>query len=110
MTNNDFLTINDSLEPKVWSNNSLIPEVSSKLIDVARKFFEDLGLENAELEDITFTGSLANYNWTRYSDIDLHMLVDFSKIDDNIELVREFFNAKTSLWNKCTKFLYKDMK
>ena len=105
MTNNDFLTINDSLEPKVWSNNSLIPEVSSKLIDVARKFFEDLGLENAELEDITFTGSLANYNWTRYSDIDLHMLVDFSKIDDNIELVREFFNAKTSLWNKMHKIL-----
>ena len=105
MTNNDFLTINDSLEPKVWSNNSLIPEVSSKLIDVARNFFEDLGLENAELEDITFTGSLANYNWTRYSDIDLHMLVDFSKIDDNIELVREFFNAKTSLWNKMHKIL-----
>ena len=56
---------------------SFQPSISQKLIQIATKFFDDLGLEGVELEDITFTGSLANYNWTKYSDIDLHLLVDF---------------------------------
>jgi hypothetical protein len=97
---NDILTINNELKSSFWTNNTLDPAVSQKLLAIATKFFDDLGLDGASLEDITFTGSLANYNWTRYSDIDLHLLVDFSQIDENIELVREFFNAKTSLWNK----------
>jgi len=94
-----LLTINDSLQQNIWSEKSLKSEVSQKLIEIATNFFEDLDLD-ATLEDITFTGSLANYNWTRHSDIDLHLIVDFEEVDDNIELVREFFNAKTALWNK----------
>jgi len=97
---NDILTINDELKSTFWRNNTLDPAVSQKLLEIATKFFNDLGIVDTELDDVTFTGSLANYNWTKYSDIDLHLLVDFSEIDDNIELVREFFNAKTSLWNK----------
>jgi len=104
------LTINDTLQPNFWLNNSLDPKISAKLVEIATKFFEDLGLEldGNDLGDITFTGSLANYNWTRYSDIDIHLLVDFSKIDDNAELVREYFNAKTGLWNKMHSILVKN--
>ena len=100
---NGIVTINDDLKSSFWRNNTLDPAVAQKLLEIATKFFDELGLEGAELEDVTFTGSLANYNWTNYSDVDLHLLVDFSKVDDNTELVREFFNAKTSLWNK-TRF------
>ena len=96
----NILTLNDTLQPIFWSNNRLNSQISDKLIEVAKNFFNDLSLEGADIEDITFTGSLANYNWTKYSDIDLHLLVDFSKIDENYDLVREFFNAKTALWNK----------
>ena len=99
MKNSSILTINDTLQQNIWSGENLKPEISKKLIEIATKFFKDLEL-GVELDDITFTGSLANYNWTKHSDIDLHMIVDFQKIDDNIELVREFFNAKTALWNK----------
>jgi len=104
------LTINDTLQPNFWLNNTLDPKISAKLVKIATKFFEDLGLEldGNDLEDITFTGSLANYNWTRYSDIDIHLLVDFSKIDDNTKLVREYFNAKTGLWNKMHSILVKN--
>ena len=100
MTSNEFLTINDSLKTSFWTDNLLDPAISQKLLEVANKFFDDLDLGNAAVQDVTFTGSLANYNWTKYSDIDLHLLVDFKEIDENTELVREFFNAKTSLWNK----------
>jgi len=94
-----ILVINDSLKSKIWNNKELKTEISDQLLEIATEFFVSLDL-GVELEDVTFTGSLANYNWTRYSDIDLHLLVDFSKIDANLDLVREFFNAKTSLWNK----------
>jgi hypothetical protein len=100
---NDILTIHDRLNPKFWSGmhgERLSPEVSDNLKAVVQDFFSDLKLEGADLEDITLTGSLANYNYTKFSDIDLHLLVDFSKIDENTELVREYFNAKTSNWNK----------
>ena len=100
MTSNEFLTINDSLKTSFWTDNLLDPAISQKLLEVANKFFDDLDLGSAAVQDVTFTGSLANYNWTKYSDIDLHLLVDFKEIDENTELVREFFNAKTSLWNK----------
>ena len=97
---NNVLTINDELKKNFWSGNTLELGASQKLIEIATNFFNDLGLEGAEIEDITFTGSLANYNWTKFSDVDVHLLVDFSKIDENYDLVREFFNAKTALWNK----------
>ena len=52
-----------------------------------------------EPEDITLTGSLANYNWSKYSDIDLHIVISFSKIDENVELVRELFRNLQVNWN-----------
>ena len=96
---NDIFTMNSSLQPKVWQDKELKTNISYQLLEIAKEFFTGLKT-NVPLEDVTFTGSLANYNWTKYSDIDLHLIVDFSKIDANTELVREFFNAKTSLWNK----------
>ena len=94
MIANDILTINNTLESRFWSNGVLNSE--------------NLGLDSVDLEDVTFTGSLANYNWTKFSDIDMHLLADFSKIDENTELIREFFNAKTSLWNKTHNILVKN--
>jgi hypothetical protein len=97
---NGVLTLHDEFEPQIWGNGELNEAVKDKLIVIAEDFFNNLDLEEVELEDITFTGSLANYNWTKYSDIDLHMIVDFSEVDENIDLVREYFRAKTSNWNK----------
>ena len=45
------------------------------------------------------TGSLCNYNWSTYSDIDLHIVIDFSEISDKKDLVQEYFDAKKNEWN-----------
>ena len=100
MNYNGVLTINSTLHPKFWSGEELNSKITSKVLAIAQDFFEDLELEGIALEDITFTGSLANYNYTKFSDLDLHLIVDFSKVDDNYDLVREFFIAKSALWNK----------
>tara|TARA_B100000287_G_scaffold394952_1_gene409432 strand:+ start:11349 stop:12299 length:951 start_codon:yes stop_codon:yes gene_type:complete len=100
---NNLLTINDNLNEKFWAGERgerLNSEVSWQLLLIARDFFNDLKLDDVKLEDVTFTGSLANYNYTKFSDVDLHLIVDFNKVDENKELVRNFFSAKTSNWNK----------
>ena len=85
---------NKELNDNFWMGDSLKPKFRAKLIDVAKKFYEDLEAPLGALGDITFTGSLANYNYTLVSDIDVHLVVDFTKIDsDNRFLVREFFKT-----------------
>jgi len=96
---NGILQINDNLNSVLWRNGEFSSTMRGKLLEIAEKFFNNLNI-NIDLSDITVTGSMVNYNWTKYSDIDLHLLVDFSEVDENEELVREFFSAKTSIWNK----------
>ena len=92
--------VKDHLQPDFWENDLLKDEISSKLIDIVNDFMEFCGLDSGDYEDIVLTGSLANYNWSKFSDVDLHVLVDLKKIDKNVELVQEFFNSKRSLWNR----------
>ena len=83
--------INKDLESTFWPlDNKLNPSIRKKLIQIAKDFFDGLDLNGAELKDITFTGSLANYNWSPYSDIDLHLIVDFKEVNDDVELVKIF--------------------
>jgi len=91
----------NELNPRFWDENQLKSDVSEQLKLIVDDFIEGLSLLDPEIvEDITITGSSASYNWTKVSDIDLHMIVNFRELDENIELVREFFNAKTYIWNK----------
>lgn len=85
---------------KLWlENGKLVPKVRKKLLDIADDFMSFINLDQKHCEDILFVGSLANYNWSRYSDIDLHILVDFKKVNKNVDLVREYFDAKKTVWN-----------
>lgn len=74
------------------------PEVHEKLMEIAKRFYEHLGIK-AKIRDVWLTGSLANYNWSRFSDVDLHVLLDFKEIDENEDLVRELTTAKKNEWN-----------
>jgi hypothetical protein len=96
----DSFDIQDTLVPEVWDNEKLKPEVREKLLEIAQDFFESLDLpEGTQLKDIKLTGSLANYNWSKFSDFDLHLVLDFSEIDDDEEFVRNYFMAKKGIWN-----------
>ena len=97
--------LQETLHPKFWDGDQLSPRIREKLIKIATKFFDDLGLEGVDIDDITFTGSLANYNWSNYSDIDLHIKVDFAKVDENLKLVENFFRSKAANWNNKHKIM-----
>ena len=90
----------EQLNLDIWDANlRLKQEISAKLLEIAEEFFENLGLEGIEVDDITLTGSIANYNWSKMSDVDLHILVDFAKINEDEELVKEYFSGKIFVWN-----------
>tara|TARA_R100000008_G_scaffold47461_1_gene28103 strand:- start:1933 stop:2922 length:990 start_codon:yes stop_codon:yes gene_type:complete len=99
------LEMQDDLAPEIWQNKLMDPEVREKLLEISNKFFDDLGLSdlfNKEviLDDILLTGSLASYNWSSFSDVDLHILLDFEKIHENTELLQDLFKEKIINWNK----------
>ena len=91
---------NDSLNNDMWLGERIRPIIKTKLLEVANEFYEGLDIVKKALVDITFTGSLANFNYTSASDVDLHLVVDFEKIDNNKFLVGEYFKAMTRDWNR----------
>jgi predicted nucleotidyltransferase len=90
----------DELNPKVWENeNTLNKKVREKLLGVATEFIDFLGVPIL-VEDIIFTGSLANFNWSKYSDVDLHVVADFKQFSDELlPLYQELFKVKKTLFN-----------
>ena len=88
-----------NLNPDLWKNeNFLKEEVHNKLLEIAVVFYKTLKIKENPT-DITLTGSSANYNYTEFSDIDLHLIIDVKKVNCDEELTKDYFLAKKSLWN-----------
>ena len=93
--------IKKELNPKFWKDGKLDSRIRIKLLDIADDFIDFLGIDWVKPEDITITGSLANFNWNKqYSDIDLHILIDYSKVDERTDFVDNYFYSQKKLWNE----------
>ena len=68
------------LNPVLWDNDSLRPEVRHQLLKIAKHFVEFLEVPNLKLKDVTLSGSSAGYNYSDYSDIDLHLVVNSEEL------------------------------
>tara|TARA_Y100001938_G_scaffold148296_1_gene231556 strand:- start:7696 stop:8595 length:900 start_codon:yes stop_codon:yes gene_type:complete len=99
--------IKEELNSDIWDDSgNLKPEISDKLLTIAKDFYDKLDLP-APILDITFTGSLANYNWTDMSDIDLHILIDYADVNEDIELVRKYLMEAKTNWNRNHEIIIK---
>ena len=90
--------IQDSLQPKIWDGFEMKPEIKRNLMNIAQEYYDTLEID-AEIYDIILTGSLANFNWSKYSDYDLHILIDFNDVNDDVELVKKFVDMSRVIWN-----------
>lgn len=91
--------IKDELNPKVWDDEEINQEVREQLLKIAQDFYDGVELE-ADVKNIILTGSLANYNWSeKYSDYDLHILIDFKDINEDVELVKKYVDSAKNVWN-----------
>jgi predicted nucleotidyltransferase len=91
-------SVQPSLHPEFWAaEGTLIPEVRVALLKIARAFYDSIELPGKpKIKDIVFTGSLANYNYSVESDVDVHVLFDFGKRKD---ILTQFFLLAKARWN-----------
>lgn len=95
----DAVKFHNELNPKLFNpDKKMDSEVRDQLLVIAKDFITELGIKDLDVEDITISGSNAAYSYTDHSDIDLHILVDFSKLPDD-EVYNELFLAKKTVYN-----------
>ena len=92
--------LQDELNPKIWeSSDKMSSKVSDRLLYIAYEFIEFLGVD-VIISDVVMMGSLANYNWSRFSDVDLHLIADFEQFSEKeLPLYEELFELKKTLFN-----------
>jgi len=101
----DSFSLKGSLNPKIWSNptdpkkSKMVPKVREGLIKIADEFIEFIGVD-IFIEDIVLTGSLSNFNWSEFSDFDLHIILNMEEYGDNSIIYKEFFNLKKQIFNQ----------
>jgi len=86
-----------TLNQDVWDGDELRVDVRYKLLEIAKRFIEYLEVPDFKLVDVILRGSLVNYNYTQYSDFDLHVVTDFSTLD--CDITEAFYMAKKKIWN-----------
>lgn len=84
---------------KFWDqDHTFDQQIRRKLLEISKDFTVNLEIYDL-IQDIILTGSLANYNYTRYSDLDVHILLNFTDINQDIELVKSDLDGKRFKWN-----------
>ena len=94
----DAVKFHDTLNPELFQDDRLQPEVRRKLLRIARDFMEHMGVDVGGVSDITMSGSNAAYTYTPHSDIDVAVVIDYDRFE-NDEVYRELFLAKRLLFN-----------
>jgi hypothetical protein len=98
-------SIKDTLNPKIWDNPSTpsSAKMKKKVLDgltkIADEFIDFLG-EDIVVDDVVLTGSLSNFNWSEYSDFDLHILIDYNQFGKQSELYKKLFDLKKQVFNE----------
>jgi hypothetical protein len=97
------LKLRDELNPEVWNKNekgnyTLKSEIQKKLLKVAEIFLDYVDID-IFVQDIVLIGSLTGYNWSDFSDFDLHIMYDFNDAGDNKDLYKELFYLKKTVFN-----------
>jgi hypothetical protein len=88
--------LHQTLNPTLWDNGELKQPVQIALLRIAKAYWKFLGIDT-RLDDVLVTGSQANYNYSKHSDIDLHLVVDYNDVECDMA-VDELFKTKRDLW------------
>lgn len=88
------VVFHDTLNPKIFDDDKMKPEIRTGLMKIAEHFEEFLGVE-LKILDITISGSNAAFSYTEHSDLDLHLVVEIPDEPEYLELL----DAKKNVYN-----------
>ena len=95
----NFRIYNDTLCPDFWDSAAhLNPVIRAKLLQLAYDFYEKTKFP-APIIDVYLMGSGANYNWTPDSDVDVHVIIDYSKLQMPPETAAKTVKTAGAQWN-----------
>lgn len=93
--------VKDKLNPEFFNEEGqLNSQIRMRLLDIADDFVKTLEIKWIKPSDIVLTGSIANYNWSKFSDVDIHVIYKFSEVYEKTDFVKDYFNSKKELWNQ----------
>ena len=94
---------NASLNKKLFTQEGLLKEkVRDKMLEIVDEFLADLKEQDIKIkvDDILLIGSNASYNYTKDSDIDLHVIANSKATEYSTEIANALYSAYRSLFNK----------
>lgn len=91
------LRTNETLNPELWTKDKLDPEVWRSLNKIGKEWATFANIPASAIRDVILTGGNANFNYTKQSDIDLHLVVDKDGIDCQ-GLLDDYLQSKKQLW------------
>jgi len=94
----DAIKFHDQLNPALFNDEHMKPEVRHKLLEISEEFVDSLGINQLHIKDIVVSGSNAAYSYTDHSDIDLHIITDMNEFNNN-NIYLELFTAKKNIFN-----------
>ena len=94
------LKYHDKLNPAIWHNNKLDPKIHAALVRIAHDWADFSRISFSAIKDIIIIGGNCNYNYTDFSDIDLHLVVDMDNIIKDPEILDDWLYDKKVLWAK----------
>jgi predicted nucleotidyltransferase len=93
----------EKLNSKLFTKDEVLKEtVRKKMLEIVEEFLKNLQEQNIEIkvDDVLLVGSNANYNYTKDSDIDLHLIADTKKMKYNTDVADALYSAYRTLFNK----------
>ena len=92
----------DQLNPQLFQDNYLKPEIRKQLIKIADEFVSHLKEDNIPLDVIDYwlLGSNAAYNYSSKSDIDVHIIVNMEDLGVDPYILQVLYNYIKSDFNK----------
>lgn len=92
-----------TLNSKLFTKEEILKEtVRKKMLEIVDEFLNNLKEQNIEIkvDDILMVGSNANYNYTKDSDIDLHVIANTKNMKYEMEIANALYSAYRTLFNK----------
>lgn len=93
----------DALNSKLFTKEEVLKDkVRDKMLEIVDEFIANLKEQDIKIkvDDILMIGSNASYNYTKNSDIDLHILANAKAADYDKEIAAALYGAYRTIFNK----------